>query len=159
MCDSGYRDVDIVITTRELGRMIREAGIDFASLPEGEFDSPLGTGTGAAVIFGITGGVMEAALRTVADVATGESLPKVDYSEVRGMAETREAVLNIAGKDIKVAVCNTLKSAKEMLKKIKDGKADYQFIEVMACPGGCIGGGGQPIPTDSDIRKNVVKRY
>ena len=91
MCDSGYRDVDIVITTRELGRMIREAGIDFASLPEGEFDSPLGTGTGAAVIFGITGGVMEAALRTVADVATGESLPKVDYSEVRGMAETREA--------------------------------------------------------------------
>lgn len=96
---------------------------------------------------------MEAALRTVADVATGESLPKVDYSEVRGMAETREAVLNIAGKDIKVAVCNTLKSAKEMLKKIKDGKADYQFIEVMACPGGCIGGGGQPIPTDSDIRK------
>ena len=153
MCDSGYRDVDIVITTRELGRMIREAGIDFASLPEGEFDSPLGTGTGAAVIFGITGGVMEAALRTVADVATGESLPKVDYSEVRGMAETREAVLNIAGKDIKVAVCNTLKSAKEMLKKIKDGKADYQFIEVMACPGGCIGGGGQPIPTDSDIRK------
>lgn len=153
MCDSGYRDVDIVITTRELGRMIREAGIDFASLPEGEFDSPLGTGTGAAVIFGITGGVMEAALRTVADVATGESLTKVDYSEVRGMAETREAVLNIAGKDIKVAVCNTLKSAKEMLKKIKDGKADYQFIEVMACPGGCIGGGGQPIPTDSDIRK------
>ena len=153
MCDSGYRDVDIVITTRELGRMIREAGIDFASLPEGEFDSPLGTGTGAAVIFGITGGVMEAALRTVADVATGESLPKVDYSEVRGMAETREAVLNIAGKDIKVAVCNTLKSAKEMLKKIKDGTADYQFIEVMACPGGCIGGGGQPIPTDSNIRR------
>ena len=153
MCSSGYRDVDIVITTRELGRMIREAGIDFASLPESQYDSPLGTGTGAAVIFGTTGGVMEAALRTVADVVAGASLPKVDYTEVRGMAETREAVVDVAGKAVKIAVCNTLGSAKKMLERIKAGTADYHFIEVMACPGGCIGGGGQPIPVSGEIRK------
>lgn len=153
MCSSGYRDVDIVITTRELGRMIREAGIDFASLPESEYDSPLGTGTGAAVIFGTTGGVMEAALRTVADVVAGASLPKVDYTEVRGMAETREAVVDVAGTEVKIAVCNTLASARKMLERVKAGTADYHFIEVMACPGGCIGGGGQPIPVNSEIRK------
>ena len=153
MCDSGYRDVDIVITTRELGRMIREAGIDFKNLPEENFDSPLGTGTGAAVIFGATGGVMEAALRTVADVLAGENLPHVDYEEVRGMEHTREAELEIAGKKIKIAVVHTLKSAMEMLERVKNGTADYQFIEVMACPGGCIGGGGQPVPVNSEIRK------
>ncbi len=153
MCDSGYRDVDIVITTRELGRMIREAGIDFAALPEESFDSPLGTGTGAAVIFGNTGGVMEAALRTVADVVSGEDLPKIEYDEVRGMEETREAVLTIAGREIKIAVVNTLGSARKMLERIKAGTADYQFIEVMACPGGCIGGGGQPVPVNREIRQ------
>lgn len=153
MCDSGYRDVDIVITTRELGRMIREAGIDFVSLPEENFDSPLGTGTGAAVIFGNTGGVMEAALRTVADVVSGEDLPKIEYDEVRGMEETREAVLTIAGKEIRIAVVNTLGSARKMLERIKAGTADYQFIEVMACPGGCIGGGGQPVPVNREIRQ------
>ncbi len=153
MCDSGYRDVDIVITTRELGRMIREAGIDFAALPEESFDSPLGTGTGAAVIFGNTGGVMEAALRTVADVVSGEDLPKIEYDEVRGMEETREAVLTIAGREIKIAVVNTLGSARKMLERIKAGTADYQFIEVMACQGGCIGGGGQPVPVNREIRQ------
>lgn len=153
MCDSGYRDVDIVITTRELGRMIREAGIDFAALPEESFDSPLGTGTGAAVIFGNTGGVMEAALRTVADVVSGEDLPKIEYDEVRGMEETREAVLTIAGREIKIAVVNTLGSARKMLERIKAGTADYQFIEVMACSGGCIGGGGQPVPVNREIRQ------
>ena len=153
MCDSGYRDVDIVITTRELGRMIREAGLDFAALPEETFDSPLGTGTGAAVIFGNTGGVMEAALRTVADVVSGEDLPKIEYDEVRGMEETREAVLTIAGREIKIAVVNTLGSARKMLERIKAGTADYQFIEVMACPGGCIGGGGQPVPVNREIRQ------
>lgn len=153
MCDSGYRDVDIVITTRELGRMIREAGIDFVSLPEENFDSPLGTGTGAAVIFGNTGGVMEAALRTVADVVSGEDLPKIEYDEVRGMEETREAVLTVAGKEIRIAVVNTLGSARKMLERIKAGTADYQFIEVMACPGGCIGGGGQPVPVNREIRQ------
>lgn len=153
MCDSGYRDVDIVITTRELGRMIREAGIDFKNLPEENFDSPLGTGSGAGVIFGTTGGVMEAALRTVADVLAGENLPHVDYEEVRGMEHTREAKLEIAGKKIKIAVVHTLKSAMEMLERVKNGTADYQFIEVMACPGGCIGGGGQPVPVNAEIRK------
>ena len=153
MCDSGYRDVDIVITTRELGRMIREAGIDFKNLPEENFDSPLGMGSGAGVIFGTTGGVMEAALRTVADVLAGENLPHVDYEEVRGMEHTREAELEIAGKKIKIAVVHTLKSAMEMLERVKNGTADYQFIEVMACPGGCIGGGGQPVPVNAEIRK------
>lgn len=153
MCDSGYRDVDIVITTRELGRMIREAGIDFASLPEEKFDSPLGIGTGAGAIFGNTGGVMEAALRTVADVVSGEDLPKLEYEEVRGMEETREATVTVAGKEIKVAVVNTLGSARKMLERIKAGNADYQFIEVMACPGGCIGGGGQPVPVNREIRQ------
>lgn len=153
MCDSGYRDVDIVITTRELGRMIREAGIDFASLPEENFDSPLGIGTGAGAIFGNTGGVMEAALRTVADVVSGEDLPKLEYEEVRGMEETRETTVTVAGKEIKVAVVNTLGSARKMLERIKAGTADYQFIEVMACPGGCIGGGGQPVPVNREIRQ------
>ena len=153
MCDSGYRDVDIVITTRELGRMIREAGIDFASLPEENFDSPLGIGTGAGAIFGNTGGVMEAALRTVADVVSGEDLPKLEYEEVRGMEETREATVTVAGKEIKVSVVNTLGSARKMLERIKAGTADYQFIEVMACPGGCIGGGGQPVPVNREIRQ------
>ena len=153
MCASGYRDVDIVITTRELGRMIREAGIDFKHLNEEQFDSPLGTGTGAGVIFGTTGGVMEAALRTVADVLTGENLPRVDYNEVRGMEYTREAELEIAGKKVKIAVVHTLKSAMAMMERVKNGTADYQFIEVMACPGGCIGGGGQPVPVNAEIRK------
>lgn len=153
MNSSGYQDVDIVITTRELGRMIREAGLDFASLQEESYDSPLGAGTGAAVIFGTTGGVMEAALRTVADVVTGKSLPQVDYTQVRGMEETREAVIEIDGRQIKIAVVNTLASARKMLERIKKGEADYQFIEVMACPGGCIGGGGQPVPVNSSIRQ------
>ena len=153
MCASGYRDVDVVITTRELGRMIREAGIDFNALEEAEFDSPLGTGTGAAVIFGTTGGVMEAALRTVAEVVAGKELPKLEYNEVRGMEQTREAVIDVAGVSVKVAVVHTLKSAKMMLERIKAGTADYQFIEVMACPGGCIGGGGQPVPVDASIRQ------
>lgn len=150
---SGYRDIDIVITTRELGRMIREAGLDFKHLPEDSYDSPLGTGTGAAVIFGTTGGVMEAALRTVADVLTGEDLKAVDYNDVRGMEQTREAELTIAGNTVKIAVVHTLASARKMLERIRAGEADYQFIEVMACPGGCIGGGGQPIPVNAEIRK------
>ena len=150
---SGYRDVDVVITTRELGRMIREAGLDFKHLPEDSYDSPLGTGTGAAVIVGTTGGVMEAALRTVADVLTGENLQTVDYNDVRGMEQTREAELTIAGNTVKIAVVHTLASARKILERIRAGEADYQFIEVMACPGGCIGGGGQPIPVNAEIRR------
>lgn len=150
---SGYPDVDYSLTTRELGRMIESAGIYFKHLPDEEFDNPLGDSTGAAVIFGATGGVMEAALRTVADVLAGENLPHVDYEEVRGMEHTREAELEIAGKKIKIAVVHTLKSAMEMLERVKNGTAGYQFIEVMACPGGCIGGGGQPVPVNAEIRK------
>lgn len=148
LSDSGFTDIDIVITTRELGRMMRSLNIDFANLPDGEFDSPLGTGTGAAVIFGTTGGVMEAALRTVAEVVTGESFDKVEYKEVRGIAETREAIIPVGDLQVKVAVVNTLKAAQEMCKRVAAGTADYHFIEIMACPGGCIGGGGQPIPVD-----------
>ena len=153
MSSSGYQDVDIVLTTRELGRMIRESGIDFATLPEEEFDSPLGKSTGAAVIFGTTGGVMEAALRTVADVVTAQNLQQMEYKAVRGMETVREATLELAGTTVKVAVVHTLKAAKAMMERIKAGEADYHFIEVMACPGGCIGGGGQPIPVNPAIRK------
>lgn len=153
MNSSGFRDVDIVITTRELGRMIREAGIDFKNLPEELFDSPLGIGTGAGVIFGTTGGVMEAALRTAADVLTKQDLKSVDYVQVRGMEHMREATLEIAGQTVKIAVVHTLKAARAMVERVKAGKADYHFIEIMACPGGCIGGGGQPIPVDMGIKK------
>ncbi|MCQ2363092.1 MAG: [FeFe] hydrogenase, group A [Acidaminococcaceae bacterium] len=152
LCDSGFRDIDIVITTRELGRMMRSLNIDFASLKEENFDSPLGASTGAAAIFGTTGGVMEAALRTVAEVVTGKSFDKVDYQQVRGMAETREAVIPVGDLQVKVAVVNTLKAAQEMCKRVVAGTADYHFIEIMACPGGCIGGGGQPLPVDYSKR-------
>ena len=148
LSDSGFTDIDVVITTRELGRMMRSLDIDFANLPEEKFDSPLGSSTGAAVIFGTTGGVMEAALRTVAEVLTGKSFDKVDYQAVRGMEETREAVIPVGDLQVKVAVVHTLKAAQEMCKRVAAGTADYHFIEIMACPGGCIGGGGQPVPVD-----------
>ena len=147
------RDMDYVITTRELAMLAKDEGIDFAALEDSAYDDLMGQASGAGVIFGNTGGVMEAALRTVADVLAGENLPHVDYEEVRGMEHTREAELEIAGKKIKIAVVHTLKSAMEMLKRVKNGTADYQFIEVMACPGGCIGGGGQPVPVNAEIRK------
>ena len=133
--------------------MIREFGLDFAALPEENFDSPLGKSTGAGVIFGTTGGVMEAALRTVADVVTGQNLTQIEYKAVRGMETVREATLKIADVEVKVAVVHTLKSARAMMEKVKAGKAEYHFIEVMACPGGCIGGGGQPVPVDADVRR------
>ncbi len=153
MCDSGYRDVDVVITTRELGRMLREVGIEFGSLQEEDFDSPLGIGSGAGAIFGVTGGVMEAALRTVVEVVTKKELPKIEFDDVRGFDSVKEAELEVAGQKIKIAVVNTLKAARATMDRVRAGKADYKFIEVMACPGGCIGGGGQPIPVNWDIRK------
>lgn len=153
LCDSGFQDVDIVITTRELGRMIREAGIDFAALPVEAYDSPLGASTGAAVIFGTTGGVMEAALRTVVEVITKEPLAKIEFEEVRGLDSVREAVLPVGDLTVKIAVVHTLKAARSMMDRVRAGTADYHFIEVMACPGGCIGGGGQPVPVNWDIRK------
>ena len=142
---SGYPDVDIAITTRELARMIESAGIFFKHLPDEEFDNPFGESTGAATIFGTTGGVMEAALRTAVETLTGKELENVDFKEVRGMKEVKEAEYDVDGTKIKVAVASGTKNAKVILDKIKDGTADYQFIEIMACPGGCINGGGQPI--------------
>ena len=142
---SGYPDVDIAITTRELARMIESAGIFFKHLPDEEFDVPFGESTGAATIFGATGGVMEAALRTAVETLTGETLPSVDFTEVRGMENIKEAAYDVAGTTVKVAVASGTKNAKVLLDKIKDGTADYQFIEIMGCPGGCINGGGQPI--------------
>ena len=142
---SGYPDVDIAITTRELARMIESAGIFFKHLPDEEFDNPFGESTGAATIFGATGGVMEAALRTAVETLTGKELENVDFKEIRGMKEVKEAEYDVDGTKIKVAVASGTKNAKVILDKIKDGTADYQFIEIMGCPGGCINGGGQPI--------------
>ncbi len=152
MCDSGYRDVDAVLTNRELGRMLREAGIRFEDLPDDEHDAPMGISTGAAAIFGATGGVMEAALRTVYEVATGAELPRIDFEEVRGLAGIKEATVRMGDLDVRVAVAHGLGNAKKILDLLREGKADYHFVEIMACPGGCIGGGGQPIPTNMEIR-------
>ncbi len=141
----GYRDVDAVLTTRELARMIRQASIDYVNLPDGEFDSILGDSTGAAVIFGVTGGVMEAALRTVADILAGEDLEHLEYEDVRGLEGIKEATVSIAGMDIKVAIAHGTANASKLLESIKAGERTYHFIEVMGCPGGCVTGGGQPI--------------
>ncbi|MFZ4725784.1 MAG: NADH-dependent [FeFe] hydrogenase, group A6 [Paludibacter sp.] len=148
-----FFDVDAVLTTRELARMLKESGVDFTHLPEEHFDSPLGTSTGAAVIFGATGGVMEAALRTAYEVITGNALPNINLTVVRGMVGIKEAVINLNGTKIKVAVAHTLKNARILLEQIENGTSPYAFIEVMTCPGGCLGGGGQPIPTSMEIRK------
>ena len=142
---SGYPDVDIALTTRELARMIDSAGIFFKHLPDEEFDMPFGESTGASTIFGATGGVMEAALRTAVEKLTGETLEDVDFTEVRGMDGVKEAEYDVAGKKIKVAVASGTKNAKVLMDQIKNGTSEYLFIEIMGCPGGCINGGGQPI--------------
>ena len=142
---SGYADVDVSITTRELAAMIKTAGIVFEELKNEEFDKPLGIASGAGHIFGATGGVMEAALRTVAEVVTGEELKSVDFKDVRGIEGIKEAEYDLAGTKVKVAVTSGLENASKLLDMIKEGKAEYHFIEVMACPGGCVNGGGQPI--------------
>ena len=141
---NGVPDVDISITTRELARMIKKARIRFLELPDEKFDEPLGLGTGAGVIFGATGGVMEAALRTAVETLTGEELPKLDFVEVRGTQGIKEATYHVAGMDVEVAVASGLGNARELLNKVKSGEADYHFIEIMGCPGGCVNGGGQP---------------
>lgn len=153
---NGVQDVDYVLTTRELGRMIKESGIDFAALPAEEYDAPFGISTGAGVIFGSSGGVMEAALRTVAEVVTGKTLESIDFKEVRGLAGIKEAAVPIGDLTVKIAVANTLSNARIMMDKIRAGEADYQFIEIMACPGGCIGGGGQPVPVCEETRLNRI---
>ncbi|MBN2223597.1 MAG: iron hydrogenase small subunit [Deltaproteobacteria bacterium] len=150
---SGYRDVDYVLTTRELGRMIKEGGIDFLGLADDEYDSPMGQYTGAGTIFGATGGVMEAALRTVYAVVTGENLPDLNITPVRGLEGVKEAAITVGALgEVKVAVAHGLGNARKLMDKILEGKADYHFIEIMACPGGCIAGGGEPIPTNNEVR-------
>lgn len=164
MFNKGMADVDAVITTRELGRMIKDAGIDFRNLPEGKFDSPLGLSTGAADIFGTTGGVMEAALRTVYELVTGRELPvsNLHITPLGGLDQIKTAELKIenplpeynflSGVTVKVAVTSGLKGADELLSEIKNGTSPYHFIEIMGCPGGCISGGGQPRPVNDAIR-------
>ncbi len=165
MNDSGYRDVDYVLTTRELAIMVKQAGIDFNKLPQSEYDRLMGDSTGAAVIFGATGGVMEAALRTVYELVTGREVPfkNLDITPVRGMDGIRETSIKIEnplkewafldGVELKCAVAHGLVNAKHVMDSVKAGESNYHFIEFMACPGGCLGGGGQPIPTNPEIRK------
>ena len=141
----GNRDVDAVLTTRELARMIKQHDIEFTELEDSEFDNPMGEASGAAAIFGVTGGVMEAALRTAADVLEGKDLGQIDYEAVRGKEGIKKATVTVAGKEIKIVVASSLKNARIIMDEIREGKADYQFVEIMACPGGCIMGGGQPI--------------
>lgn len=141
---NGVPDVDYSLTTRELAKMIRKLGIRFNDLPDEEFDTPLGLGSGAAVIFGATGGVMEAALRTAVETLTGEELKALDFTDVRGIQGIKEATYQVAGLNVKVAVASGLGNAKKLLDKVRAGEADYHFIEIMGCPGGCVNGGGQP---------------
>ncbi|MBQ6392087.1 MAG: iron hydrogenase small subunit, partial [Eubacterium sp.] len=141
---SGYPDIDVSITTRELARMIKRAGIVFEDLPDEECDPALGIASGAGHIFGATGGVMEAALRTVAEVVTGKPLEEPEFHEVRGVEAIKEAEYDLAGTKVRVAVTSGLSNAAKLLDRVKNGEADYHFIEIMACPGGCVNGGGQP---------------
>ena len=158
MENEGLSDVDNVITTRELARMIKQANIEFTKLEDTEFDSPMGEATGAAAIFGTTGGVMEAALRTAQDTLTGKDLDKIDFESVRGGEGIKKAKIKIADTEIKVVAASGLANAQKILEEIKSGKADYQFVEIMACPGGCVMGGGQPIK-NSKTRAEVDVRF
>ena len=151
LAGTGFKDVDAVITTRELARMLKEAGIDLKSLEDEKFDDPMGEATGAAVIFGSTGGVMEAALRTVAEILTGQPAENIEYEQVRGAEGIKEAEIDIGGIKIKAAVAHGLGNARKLMERIKNGEAEYHFIEVMACPGGCICGGGQPIHSAKEL--------
>lgn len=141
----GIPDIDVSLTTRELARMINRAGIKFTELPDSEFDSPLGLSTGAGTIFGTTGGVMEAALRTAVEKITGETLKDLDFKDVRGIKGIKEATYNVAGHEVRIAVASGLSNARKLLNSIKSGDKKYDFIEIMACPGGCVNGGGQPV--------------
>jgi len=150
-------NVDSVITTRELARMIKQANIDFTSLEDSEFDDPMGEATGAGAIFGTTGGVMEAALRTAYETITGKDLERLNFEDVRGKEGIKKASVKIGDKEVKVAVAHGLGNAKKILEEINKGEADYQFVEIMACPGGCVMGGGQPI-VDSKTRNDIDVR-
>ncbi len=152
------RDVDAVLTTRELAQVMRLYGIDEkVNLPESKFDSPLGITSGAGVMFGVTGGMMEGALRTVSELMTGEPLKKIEFQQLRGTAGIKEGSCIIGDKEIKLCVAHGLGNVRKVIERIKKGEAEYHFVEVMACPGGCVGGGGQPIPTDSEIIKARIE--
>lgn len=154
----GIKDVDIVITTREFSQMLKESGIDLKNLKDAEFDNPLGESTGAGSIFGTTGGVMEAALRTAYEWVTGETLENVDFKDVRGLKGIKETTISLKGKDINIAVASSLGNARKIMDDIKEGKSKYHFVEVMACPGGCINGAGQPYSKcDTEIVKKRME--
>lgn len=156
--NDGIKDVDLVITTRELAKIIKEAGIDIVNLKDSEFDNPLGVSSGAGTIFGTSGGVMEAALRTSYEWITGMTLEKIDFESVRGLEGIKEAKIDINGREVNIAVVSSLGNAKKVMDDIKSGKSKYHFIEVMACPGGCIDGGGQPfIKSNREILKRRME--
>ena len=157
MLRDGKQDVDYVLTTRELIKLIKSVGLTFGDLPESDFDSPLGEATGAGAIFGATGGVMEAALRTVYEKATGKTLEKIDFEDVRGMQGIKEATVDLGERTVHIAVAHTLKNAAKLMKDVRSGTSPYDFIEVMACPGGCVGGGGQPIGTTRAVTRERIK--
>lgn len=162
MENEGLRDVDIVISTRELARMIKQAGIKFNELPDEAFDKPFEEATGAGVIFGATGGVMEAALRTVAEIVEKKPLDKIEFEQVRGTQGIKEATVTLGGKDVRVAIAHGLGNARKLLESIRSGEKQYEFVEVMACPGGCVTGGGQPICSaktwmDVDVKAERAK--
>ncbi len=154
---AGYPDIDIVLTTRELAKLLKSQGIDLAAMPNGQFDDPVGLGSSAGLLFGATGGVMEAALRTVYEKVTGQEPPSIDFKAVRGTKGIKTAVVDMNGTKVKVAVAHTLANAKVIMEQIKNGTSDYQFVEIMTCPGGCVNGGGQPIHSAKVLNTTDVK--
>jgi NADH-quinone oxidoreductase subunit G len=157
MSASGFQDVDISLTTRELYRMIKQSGVDFNTIKGEEADSLLGEYTGAGTIFGATGGVMEAALRTAAHYVTGEKLTKLEFEDVRGIKGVKETKINVGGHEVRIAVAHGLANVEYVINKIREAKKNgeelpYHFVEVMACPGGCVGGGGQPYGVTNELR-------
>ena len=157
MNSSGYMDVDFVLTTREAARFMKEEGIDISKMDDDKFDNPLGESTGAGVIFGATGGVMEAALRTAYEYVTGNSVTDLEFNQIRGLPGIKEGKIVMNGATYHFAVAHGLANARVVMEQMKRGKCKYQFIEIMACPGGCIGGGGQPIPTNDEIRAKRIE--
>lgn len=155
MTRDGIQDVDIVITTREFSQMLKEAGLNLQDMKDEEFDNPLGESTGAGSIFGTTGGVMEAALRTAYEWVTGETLKNLDFEDVRGLKGIKETTINLNGKDVNIAVASSIGNARQIMEEIKQGKSKYHFVEIMACPGGCINGGGQPY---SKCNTEIIKK-
>jgi len=155
--DGVNQDIDVVLTVRELGKIIKQMGIDFESLEDTPFDNPFGITTGAAAIFGATGGVMEAALRTVYEVVNKKPLDNLNFTDVRGLEGIKEATVNLGGTDVKVAVAHTLQNARIISEQVKNGTSPYAFIEIMTCPGGCIGGGGQPYGTTIAVRQKRLE--